>query len=48
MAGSCSAGGAMFAVQAREDEVAPMLGHDVSIAAADRSGFGGDLWCPMA
>lgn len=27
------AGGAMFAVQAREDEVAPMLGHDVSIAA---------------
>lgn len=29
------AGGAMFAVQAREDEVAPMLGHDVSIAAVD-------------
>lgn len=27
------AGGAMFAVQAREDEVAPMLGHDVSIPA---------------
>lgn len=30
-----SAGGAMFAVQAREDEVAPMLGHDVSIAAVN-------------
>ncbi len=29
------AGGAMFAVQAREDEVAPMLGHDVSIAAVN-------------
>lgn len=28
-------GGAMFAVQAREDEVAPMLGHDVSIAAVN-------------
>lgn len=29
------AGGAMFAVQAREDEVEPMLGHDVSIAAVN-------------
>lgn len=29
------AGGAMFAVQAREDDVAPMLGHDVSIAAVN-------------
>lgn len=29
------AGGAMFAVQAREDEVAPMLRHDVSIAAVN-------------
>nr|WP_225038022.1 type I polyketide synthase [Mycobacterium canetti] len=29
------AGGAMFAVQAGEDEVAPMLGHDVSIAAVN-------------
>lgn len=29
------AGAAMFAVQAREDEVAPMLGHDVSIAAVN-------------
>lgn len=29
------AGGAMFAVQAREDKVAPMLGHDVSIAAVN-------------
>lgn len=29
------AGGAMFAVQAREDEVAPMLGHDVSIVAVN-------------
>lgn len=29
------AGGAMFAVQAREDEAAPMLGHDVSIAAVN-------------
>lgn len=29
------AGGAMFAVEAREDEVAPMLGHDVSIAAVN-------------
>ncbi|CLT86251.1 polyketide synthase [Mycobacterium tuberculosis] len=29
------AGGAMFAVQAREDEIAPMLGHDVSIAAVN-------------
>lgn len=29
------AGGAMFAVQAREDEVAPMLGDDVSIAAVN-------------
>lgn len=29
------AGGAMFAVQAREDEVAPMLGHDGSIAAVN-------------
>lgn len=29
------AGGAMFAVQVREDEVAPMLGHDVSIAAVN-------------
>lgn len=29
------AGGAMSAVQAREDEVAPMLGHDVSIAAVN-------------
>lgn len=29
------AGGAMFAVQAREDEVASMLGHDVSIAAVN-------------
>ncbi|KAX16956.1 polyketide synthase Pks6 [Mycobacterium tuberculosis M1384] len=29
------AGGAMFAVQAREDEVAPMLGHDVSVAAVN-------------
>ncbi|KCM21354.1 type I polyketide synthase [Mycobacterium tuberculosis] len=29
------AGGARFAVQAREDEVAPMLGHDVSIAAVN-------------
>lgn len=29
------AGGAMFAVQAREDEVAPMLGHDMSIAAVN-------------
>lgn len=29
------AGGAMFAVQAREDEVAPMLAHDVSIAAVN-------------
>lgn len=29
------AGGAMFTVQAREDEVAPMLGHDVSIAAVN-------------
>lgn len=29
------AGGAMFAVQAREDEVAPMLGYDVSIAAVN-------------
>lgn len=29
------AGGAVFAVQAREDEVAPMLGHDVSIAAVN-------------
>lgn len=29
------AGGAMFAVQAREDEVAPMLGHDVSIAVVN-------------
>lgn len=29
------ADGAMFAVQAREDEVAPMLGHDVSIAAVN-------------
>lgn len=29
------AGGAMFAVQDREDEVAPMLGHDVSIAAVN-------------
>lgn len=29
------AGGAIFAVQAREDEVAPMLGHDVSIAAVN-------------
>lgn len=29
------AGGAMFAVQAHEDEVAPMLGHDVSIAAVN-------------
>lgn len=29
------AGGAMFAVQAREDEVAPMPGHDVSIAAVN-------------
>lgn len=29
------AGGAMFAVQAREDEVAPMLGHDVSPAAVN-------------
>lgn len=29
------AGGAMFAVQAREDEVAPMLGHDVSSAAVN-------------
>lgn len=29
------AGGAMFAVQAREDEVAPMLEHDVSIAAVN-------------
>lgn len=29
------AGGAMFAVQAREDEVAPMLGHDVNIAAVN-------------
>lgn len=29
------AGGAMFAVQACEDEVAPMLGHDVSIAAVN-------------
>lgn len=29
------AGGAMFAVQAREDEVAPMLGHGVSIAAVN-------------
>lgn len=29
------AGGAMFAVQAREDEVAPMLGHYVSIAAVN-------------
>lgn len=29
------ASGAMFAVQAREDEVAPMLGHDVSIAAVN-------------
>lgn len=29
------AGSAMFAVQAREDEVAPMLGHDVSIAAVN-------------
>lgn len=29
------AGGAMFAVQAREDEVAPMLGNDVSIAAVN-------------
>lgn len=29
------AGGAMFAVQAREDEVAPMLGHDVRIAAVN-------------
>lgn len=29
------AGGAMLAVQAREDEVAPMLGHDVSIAAVN-------------
>lgn len=29
------AGGAMFAAQAREDEVAPMLGHDVSIAAVN-------------
>lgn len=29
------AGGAMFAVQAREDDVAPMLGRDVSIAAVN-------------